>query len=44
MEPRGQEEDLLSWLQEPSDLGSVEGQHGGHISGLEMPVEGNGSQ
>lgn len=37
----GQEADLLSWFQQPSDLAGIEGQHGGHISSLEIPVEEN---
>ena len=41
MSPCGQEADLLSWLQGPSDLAGVEGQHGRHIGSLGIPVEEN---
>lgn len=41
MPPCGQEADLLSWFQEPSDLAGVEGQRGRYISSLEIPVEEN---
>lgn len=41
MPPRGQEADLLSRFQEPSDPAGVEGQHGRNISSLEIPVEEN---